>query len=122
MFFDRMALLLNAWNALLLGILYLAFQAFPIIFEQQHGFTVQETGMSFLGIGVGMIMGISSQPLWNRCVMSSVSPRCFAYVSGCKTVHAREPEIRREATAGDASVYGSSGRRIGTDRFGHVLY
>ncbi|KZP27244.1 hypothetical protein FIBSPDRAFT_1040378 [Athelia psychrophila] len=35
--YDRMALL-NAWNALLLGVLYLAFQAFLFIFAE-HGFS-----------------------------------------------------------------------------------
>ena len=58
----------NKRNALLLGIQYLAFQAFPIIFEKNHGFDVQSTGLSFLGIGVGMIMAISTQPYWNRQV------------------------------------------------------
>ncbi|KAF7975148.1 hypothetical protein HWV62_10315 [Athelia sp. TMB] len=62
---DRMALLLNTWNALLLGILYLAFQAFPLIFAK-HGFSEEQTGMSFLGIGLGMLLAIASQPLWNR--------------------------------------------------------
>ncbi|KAF8890945.1 major facilitator superfamily domain-containing protein [Infundibulicybe gibba] len=65
-FFDRMALLLNLWNSLILGILYLAFQAFPVIFMTGHGFNIQSTGMSFLGIGLGMILAISSQPYWNR--------------------------------------------------------
>lgn len=63
-----MALLLDTWNALLLGILYLAFQAFPIIFETHHGFNMQMTGLTFLGIGFGMVCAISSQPLWNRSV------------------------------------------------------
>ncbi|KZP19408.1 MFS general substrate transporter [Athelia psychrophila] len=65
MAYDRMALLLNAWNALLLGILYLAFQAFPIIFKK-HGFSAEQTGMTFLGIGVGMISAICCMPFWNR--------------------------------------------------------
>lgn len=55
-------------NALLLGILYLAFQAFPIIFEDLHGFNYQTTGLSFLGIGVGMIAALATQPLWNKYV------------------------------------------------------
>ena len=63
---DRMALALDIWSALLLGILYLAFQAFPIIFTDVHGFNVQETGLSFLGIGLGMFLGLATQPLWNR--------------------------------------------------------
>ncbi|KAI0829409.1 MFS general substrate transporter [Trametes gibbosa] len=63
--YDRMALLLDIWSALLLGILYLAFQAFPIIFEGVHGFDVQQTGLSFLGIGLGMILSLCAQPFWN---------------------------------------------------------
>ncbi|KAH7882587.1 major facilitator superfamily domain-containing protein [Phlebopus sp. FC_14] len=47
--FDRMALLLDTWNALLLGILYLAFQAFPIIFQTKHNFNIEMTGLTFLG-------------------------------------------------------------------------
>ncbi|KAG1840646.1 major facilitator superfamily domain-containing protein [Suillus subluteus] len=66
--FDRMALLLDSWNALILGILYLAFQAFPIIFENIHGFNMQDTGLAFIGIGFGMLSAISTQPLWNRGV------------------------------------------------------
>ncbi|KAJ4495461.1 MFS general substrate transporter [Lentinula lateritia] len=64
--YDRMALLLNTWTSLILGILYLAFQAFPIIFETNHGFNMQETGLAFLGIGLGMLCGLASQPYWNR--------------------------------------------------------
>ncbi|KDQ49456.1 hypothetical protein JAAARDRAFT_187026 [Jaapia argillacea MUCL 33604] len=63
--YDRMALLLDTWNSLILGILYLAFQAFPIIFEQKHGFTEEMTGLTFLGIGIGMFLAIFTQPFWN---------------------------------------------------------
>lgn len=61
-----MALLLDLWNAILLGILYLAFQAFPIIFEEGHHFTIELTGLTFLGVGVGMLLGLATQPFWNR--------------------------------------------------------
>ncbi|KAJ3846003.1 major facilitator superfamily domain-containing protein [Lentinula lateritia] len=64
--YDRMALLLNTWTSLILGILYLAFQAFPIIFETNHDFNMQETGLAFLGIGLGMLCGLASQPYWNQ--------------------------------------------------------
>ncbi|KAF7305789.1 RNA polymerase II-associated protein [Mycena chlorophos] len=64
--FDRMALLLDTWTSVLLGILYLFFQAFPIIFEDIHHFNVQMTGLSFLGIGIGMAIGLATQPWWNR--------------------------------------------------------
>lgn len=56
-------------SALILGILYLTFQAFPIIFENGHGFNMQSAGLTFLGIGFGMVLAISTQPLWNRYVI-----------------------------------------------------
>lgn len=78
-----MALLLNLWYAepighlwvpltphrdsLVLGILYLTFQAFPIIFEEKHGFNLQSTGLTFLGIAIGMLLGLCTMPYWNRC-------------------------------------------------------
>ena len=55
---------------MILGILYLTFQAFPLIFGTLHGFNTQSSGMSFLGIGIGMVMAVSTQPFWNRRVFS----------------------------------------------------
>ena len=52
-------------TSLILGILYLAFQAFPIIFTR-HGFNQEFIGLSFLGLGVGMVLASLSQPFWNR--------------------------------------------------------
>ncbi|KZS95550.1 MFS general substrate transporter [Sistotremastrum niveocremeum HHB9708] len=64
--FEPMALLLDIWSALLLGILYLTFQAFPIIFEQVHGFNEQSTGLTFLGMGIGMVGTIATQPFFRK--------------------------------------------------------
>ncbi|KAF8609430.1 MFS general substrate transporter [Ceratobasidium sp. AG-I] len=63
---EPMALLLDIWCSLLLGILYLCFTAFPTIFGTNHGFSTQMVGLSFIGIGVGMIFALASQPFWNR--------------------------------------------------------
>lgn len=52
-----MALLLDIWTALILGILYLAFEAWPFIFQRKHGFDLQQTGMACIGLGVGMCIG-----------------------------------------------------------------
>lgn len=56
-------------SALILGIQYLTFQAFPIIFEEGHHFNVQSTGLSFLGMGIGFFIGLACQPFINRCVV-----------------------------------------------------
>lgn len=62
---EAMLTLLCLWSALLLGILYLFFVAFPIVFEK-HGFNLQEVGLSFIGIGIGMMIAVATMPLWAR--------------------------------------------------------
>ncbi|KAK7046011.1 hypothetical protein VNI00_007006 [Paramarasmius palmivorus] len=72
--YDRMILLLNTWTSVILGILYLAFQAFPIIFAQNHGLTEEEVGMTFLGIGVGMVFAMPTQRYFNAFVRAAGTP------------------------------------------------
>lgn len=64
--FEPMCLLLCLLSAVLLGILYLFFGAFALIFETNHGFTESQVGMSFLGLLCGMLAGISCDPIWRR--------------------------------------------------------
>lgn len=70
-------------SAVLLGILYLFFGAFPLVFQNNHGFSTSQTGLgkrqgqhlcrgmlirttAFLGLFVGMITGVSTDPIWRR--------------------------------------------------------
>jgi type III secretory pathway component EscT len=53
-------------NAFLLGLQYLAFEAFPIIFMEKHGFSMQMTGLTFLGIAIGFLLGVATTPYWNE--------------------------------------------------------
>lgn len=52
--------------ALLHGILYLFFDAFPLVFVNNHGFNLWQVGLSFLGIGLGMILAVFMNPVWNN--------------------------------------------------------
>ncbi|KAJ5289037.1 hypothetical protein N7478_002067 [Penicillium angulare] len=49
-FAEPIVLLLNLYIALIYGILYIWFEAFPIIFEEIHGFNPGESGLAFMGI------------------------------------------------------------------------
>jgi len=53
-------------NAFVLGVQYLAFEAFPIIFMENHGFSMQMTGLTFLGIGIGFLIGLATTPYWDE--------------------------------------------------------
>ncbi|KAH7119772.1 major facilitator superfamily domain-containing protein [Dendryphion nanum] len=63
---EPMCLSLCIHSAILLGILYLFFGAFPLVFQNNHNFSISQTGLSFLGLFVGMLAGVSSDPLWRR--------------------------------------------------------
>ncbi|WPH00743.1 MFS general substrate transporter [Acrodontium crateriforme] len=64
--FEPMCLNLCLLSAILLGILYLFFGAFAVVFTHSHGFNQWQVGLTFLGIMVGMIIGVSCDPLWRR--------------------------------------------------------
>ncbi|KAK4157711.1 major facilitator superfamily domain-containing protein [Chaetomidium leptoderma] len=61
----------NIWISVIYGILYLCFVAYPIVFTQHRSWSVSMTGLSFLGIGVGTLLGIAMEPLWRRLINSS---------------------------------------------------
>ncbi|KKY14154.1 putative benomyl methotrexate resistance protein [Diplodia seriata] len=48
--FEPMCLNLCILSSILLGILYLFFGAFPLVFQNNHGFTLSQVGLAFLGL------------------------------------------------------------------------
>ena len=59
---EPMCLNLCLFSALLLGVLYLFFGAFNIVFMTNHDFQLWQVGLSFLGMLVGMLVGIATGP------------------------------------------------------------
>ncbi|KAJ5111243.1 hypothetical protein N7532_001778 [Penicillium argentinense] len=47
-FMELIVLLLNLYMSLIYGILYIWFEAFPIIFEEIHGFNPEQSGLAFM--------------------------------------------------------------------------
>lgn len=54
------------FSALLLGILYLFFGAFHLVFATVYGFELWQIGLSFCGLLVGMLLAVLSDPLWHK--------------------------------------------------------
>lgn len=93
--FEPMVLLLCLLSAILLGILYLFFGAFPIVFENNHGFELYQVGLSFSGLFVGMILAILADPIWRANYRRLVRNREKA----TGEVGVSEPEYRLPPTA-----------------------
>jgi multidrug resistance protein len=58
LFVEPIVLLISIYMAILYGTLYMTFGAFPIVFQQERGWTEGIGGLAFLGVAVGMIIGV----------------------------------------------------------------
>nr|POF01194.1 efflux pump fub11 [Quercus suber] len=58
----------DLYVALVYGILYLCFVAYPIIFTDIRGWSPGYSGLAFCGIGVGSMIVICCEPLIRKCI------------------------------------------------------
>ncbi|KAK6439640.1 hypothetical protein LTR95_004153 [Oleoguttula sp. CCFEE 5521] len=72
LFFEQMCLNLCLLSAILLGVLYLFFGAFALVFSHNHNFNLWQQVLTFLGIFVGMVIGTACDPLWRKNYMRLV--------------------------------------------------
>ncbi|GEM06256.1 MFS transporter [Rhodotorula toruloides] len=62
---EPMALALCTWTAILLGILYMWFTAFDIVYGAEgYGFEMQMVGLTYIPIGIGIVTGALCHPIW----------------------------------------------------------
>lgn len=94
LFWEPMCLLLCLYSALLLGIVYLFFGAFPLVFRVNHGFRLYHDGLTFLGLGIGMSLGVLTNPFRKKHYLRLV--RDLEEKTGQKGIQP-EPEFRLPA-------------------------
>ena len=81
--FEPMCLLLCIYSAILLGILYLFFGAFGLVFSHNHDFELWQVGLAFIGIGVGVVLGVATNPFWHKNYLRLVANQEKA-AGGCQ--------------------------------------
>ena len=111
---EPMCLLLNLYAAILLGIVYLFFGAFQLVFETNHGFQLYQVGLSFLGLGFGIIVGVVTDPFWHKNYLKLVQR--LEETTGDPNVKP-EPEFRLPP-----AMYGGFLCPIGLFWFGWTTY
>ncbi|KAL4777242.1 putative MFS multidrug transporter [Aspergillus nidulans var. acristatus] len=60
----------DSYVALVYGVLYLCFVAYPIAFQTERGWAPGLGGLSFAGIGIGVLIAIACEPLFRRVINS----------------------------------------------------
>jgi hypothetical protein len=58
----------DIYIAIIYGILYLCFVAYPIVFQDIRGWGLGLSGLAFVGIGIGVILTIACEPLIRRLI------------------------------------------------------
>ncbi|KAK6087316.1 fluconazole resistance protein 1 [Seiridium cupressi] len=56
--FSPIVTLLSLYGAVVFSLIYLLFTTFPDVFETQYGFSVELSGLAYLGLGIGFVVGI----------------------------------------------------------------
>lgn len=85
LFLSPIVFLLSLYVALVYGYLYLLFTTISSVFEGQYGFTQGTVGLSYLGIGIGSVIGLG--------VLGATSDRLLKYLTN-KNGGASKPEYR----------------------------
>jgi hypothetical protein len=65
LFRESIVFLLSLYMAIVYGILYVLFAAFPIVYQQERGWNHGVDGLAFLGIMVGMLLAVI-YTLWDN--------------------------------------------------------
>ena len=58
LFQEPIVLLLTIYMAIIYGTLYMMFAAFPIVFQQERGWSEGIGGLAFIGVAVGMLVAV----------------------------------------------------------------
>ena len=63
---EPILLALSTLMAFTYGVLFLDFSAYPMVFSQARGWSMAMSGLSFLGVGTGMLVATACSPLLDR--------------------------------------------------------
>lgn len=56
--FSPIVLIMSIYVAIVFGLLYLLFTTFSSVFEEQYGFSTSISGLAYLGLGLGELLGL----------------------------------------------------------------
>ena len=58
LYYEPIVLLLTLYMSIVYGILYMFFDAIPIVYEEHRGWNAGQSGLAFMGIAVGMVVAV----------------------------------------------------------------
>lgn len=88
LFTEPIVLLYSIYNAFTFSVLFAFFEAYPFVFMGQYGFNLWQCGLTFSGIGVGVLLGAIAAILVDRIVYQRLLQ------NGDERIKTKRPEQR----------------------------
>lgn len=63
---EVIVMLVTLYMSVIYGLLYMFFFAYPVVFMEGKGWSASKTGLMFIPIGVGVLIGVAVSPLFNN--------------------------------------------------------
>lgn len=73
--FSPIVLFLSLYGAFAFGLIFLLFTTFPLVFREQYGFSVGISGLTYLGLGVGVFIGLFAQQIMTKRIVVSLTKK-----------------------------------------------
>ena len=58
----------NLYVGVVYAVLFLCFVGYPIVFQEQRGWSPGLAGLGYLGIGTGIVLAVSAEPLIRKLI------------------------------------------------------
>ncbi|TQV94381.1 hypothetical protein V2A60_002589 [Cordyceps javanica] len=84
--FSPVVLILSVYVAFVMGLLYLLFATFSGVFVGQYGFTMGTSGLAYLGLGIGEMLGV--------VVFGALGDKIVASRTAAENLGTARPEFR----------------------------
>ncbi len=75
LFREPIVFLLSLYMAIIYGVLYMLFGAFPIVYQEQRGWSTGVSGLAFIGVAIGFVIGVSYS-VWDNRRYSKLVDEC----------------------------------------------
>lgn len=89
LFTEPVVLFISLYNGFLFAVLYSFFAAYPYVFGEVYHFTTSQSGLTFVGIAIGVILGCISAIVFDQTVYIGKYRRALKAGQ-----HAVVPEVR----------------------------